>query len=64
MKIKFMKTIVLLALCFVLPSLCQAQELPPENIVDTPFDSWLLVLVGAGALYGVIKMWNSNPSAK
>ena len=62
MKIKSMKTLVLLALFFVVPFLSRAQELPPEDPIDVevPLDSWVLVLVGAGALYGVFKMRNSN----
>jgi hypothetical protein len=65
MKIKSMKTFVLFALFFVVPFLVHAQELPPDDPidVDTPIDSWLLVLIGAGALYGVFKMWNSNNQA-
>lgn len=66
MKTKHFKTIMVLALFFVLPLFSNAQELPPDNPVDvdTPIDSWLLVLLGAGALYGIFKMWNgSNPHA-
>ncbi|HVF80476.1 MAG TPA: hypothetical protein VM884_01005 [Flavisolibacter sp.] len=57
-----MKTFVLIALFFVVPFLSGAQELPPEDPIniDVPLGSWVLVLVGTGALYGVYKMWNSN----
>ena len=56
MKIRSMKIMVLLPALFAVPFISHAQELPPEDVLDTPIDSWLLVLIAAGIVYGAFKI--------
>jgi hypothetical protein len=65
MKIQSFKTVmVLLLLIVTTPIISKVQEFPPENALSTPMDSWLLVVIGVGALYGLVKMWGRNHHMK
>jgi len=56
MKSRFGKTCLAVAGTLLLPFLSFAQG--PDGVCDScdaPIDSWLLILLAAGALYGFIK---------
>lgn len=55
MKFKTAFVTLLLLICMSIPYFTFAQADPPPDPIDTPIDSWLVVLLFAGVAYGYIK---------
>ena len=51
-KIKIIYSVIILAICLILPMIIFAQADPPG---DTPIDGGVTLLLAAGAAYGVKK---------
>ncbi len=60
MKTRCLKNTVLFIALSIVPFLSKAQGEPPEDTVDTPIDSWLVMLIAVGMLYGVYKYWTGK----